>query len=191
MNPRNRIAIFASGRGSNAQKIIEFFQDHGEIAVVLVVSNKKDAPVLDIAKSNQIDSLVLDKDTFYNSEELLDLLEEKEVNFIALSGFLWLIPEYLTSAYFTRMVNIHPALLPDFGGKGMYGMRVHEAVKTSGLKTTGITIHYVNERYDEGDIIFQAQCEILPKDTPEAIAQKVQQLEHQYYAPVIEQLLLD
>ena len=188
---KKRIAIFASGTGSNAQKIMEYFQDHESIQIELVVSNKENAPVLDKAQVFGVDSLILDKINFYDSNELLDFLETKGIDFIVLAGFLWLVPDYLTQAFFTKIINIHPALLPDFGGKGMYGMHVHEAVKTAGVEITGITIHYVNERYDEGDIIFQAQCEINAEDTPKTIAEKVRTLEHQYYAPIIEQLLME
>jgi phosphoribosylglycinamide formyltransferase-1 len=185
------IAIFASGTGTNARKIIEHFQEIPDIDVRLIVSNRPDAPVLDIAEAHHIESLLLRRREFYESEHLLSVLSERGIDFIVLAGFMWLVPEYLVKAYTGRMVNIHPALLPRFGGKGMYGMRVHRAVAQSGEPYSGITIHYVNERYDEGAIIFQARCAVEPGDSPEQIARKVQRLEHQYYAAVIEKLIRD
>jgi len=185
------MAIFASGRGSNAEKIIDYFTTHDRIRVALVVSNRSDAPVLKMANNRQVETLVIDRAYFYHSQNLLELLREKDIQFIVLAGFMWLAPEYLVKAYHRRMVNIHPALLPRHGGKGMYGSRVHRAVKAAGETETGITIHYVNEHYDEGDIIFQKRCRIDPeKDDPDEIARKVQKLEHLHYAPVIESLLM-
>lgn len=186
-----KIAIFASGTGSNAKKIIEYFRENKKIEVVLIVSNRADAPVLNLATANHIESLVLDRPSFYNSSSLLQQLEQHAIDFIVLAGFLWLIPPYLVTAYNRKMINIHPALLPNYGGKGMYGMYVHRAVKAAGEKETGITIHYVNENYDEGNIIFQAKTTVGPTDSPETIAKKVQQLEHQHFAPVIENLLME
>lgn len=132
---------------------------------------------------------VVDRADFYGSEQVLTVLREHEIDFVVLAGFLWLVPAYLVRAYWRRMVNIHPALLPAYGGKGMYGMHVHEAVKAAGERETGITIHYVNERYDEGDVIFQARCPVSPDDTPADIARKVQALEHEHYPRVLEHLL--
>lgn len=186
----DKIAIFASGTGSNARKIIEHFQNHNDIQVVLVISNKPGAPVLSMAAEHDIAQEVINRDTFYGTEAILDTLNQHEVTFIVLAGFLWLVPSYLVRAYPERMVNIHPALLPQFGGKGMYGMNVHKAVKAANEAKTGITIHYVNEHYDEGDIVFQATCQLSQDDTPEQIAKKVQRLEHEYYPAVIEHLLL-
>lgn len=183
------IAIFASGRGSNARTIIEHFKGHDNIAVSMIVSNKATAPVLDIAKEHNIPHLVIDRAFFYDSENILKEFAVYHINFIVLAGFLWLIPEYLVKAFEKRMINIHPALLPKYGGKGMYGMNVHRAVKTAAEKESGITIHYVNEHYDEGHTILQASCTINDDDRPEDIARKVQQLEHQYFATVIENLL--
>ena len=185
----HRIAIFASGTGSNAKKIIEYFKNNNDIEVALVVSNKAEAKVLDMASSFNIATTVIDKAIFKKENAFLPLLQQKNITFVVLAGFLWLIPNYLIKAFPNRIVNIHPALLPDFGGKGMYGMHVHRAVKKSGNKETGITIHYVNERYDEGEIVFQAQTSIESSDTPETIAKKVQSLEHQFFAPIIEQIL--
>lgn len=182
------IAIFASGTGTNARKIIEYFKKNANIHVVLVVSNKATAPVLDMADEYGIEKMVISRRSFYDTEELLPALREKKVHLIVLAGFLWLIPEYLVRAYDKRMVNIHPALLPKYGGEGMYGMHVHRAVKAAGDPVSGITIHYVNERYDEGSILFQASCPVGPEDEPEDIARKVQQLEHRHFASVIEEL---
>ncbi|MBL7774350.1 MAG: phosphoribosylglycinamide formyltransferase [Saprospiraceae bacterium] len=184
-----RLAIFASGGGSNARKIIEYFEGRSGVAVALIVSNKADAPVLELARARGVDSLVLDRASFYQSENILEELRRRQIDFIALAGFLWLAPPYLVRAFQGRMVNIHPALLPKFGGKGMYGQHVHEAVKTAGETETGMTIHFVNEIYDSGDIIFQARCPVEPTDTPETIARKVLALEHQHYPEVLYRLM--
>jgi phosphoribosylglycinamide formyltransferase 1 len=182
------IAIFASGTGTNAAKLMEYFRQHPNIRVSLIVSNRSDAGVLALAQAQGIDQLVLQRAAFYETQSLLADLQARQIGGIVLAGFLWLMPGYLVKAYAGRMVNIHPALLPRYGGKGMYGMNVHRAVKAAGDAQTGITIHYVNERYDEGDIIFQASCAIAPEDNPEDIARKVQQLEHRHFAPVVEGL---
>lgn len=183
------IAILASGAGSNAQKIIEYFSNRMDISVHLIISNKMDAGVLSIAKLSGISSLVISKDSFYHSTDLLVELEKHQIDFIVLAGFLWLIPAYLIHNYPDRMVNIHPALLPKYGGKGMYGHFVHEAVHEAKELYSGITIHYVNEKYDEGSIVFQEKCEISPLDQPLDIAKKVQLLEHTYYPVVIDQMV--
>lgn len=188
-NNKTRIAIFASGTGSNARKIIEHFKGHPSVEVALVVSNKKDAGVLDIAKEHHIDTLIVSKSTFYNSEDILKSLSDYKVSFIVLAGFLLLVPQYIVSRFNKKIINIHPALLPKFGGKGMFGHHVHEAVKKSGETETGITIHYCNEHYDEGGIIFQASCAVEPEDTPDDIARKVLALEHKHFAQVIDDLL--
>ena len=186
-----KIAIFASGRGSNARKIIDYFSDSENIAINLIVSNKTTAPVLDLAEEKKIPSLALTRDTFYNKQTLLKQLADYDIDFIVLAGFMWLIPPDLVKAYHNKIVNIHPALLPKYGGKGMYGMYVHEAVHKAGENESGITIHYVNEEYDEGNIIFQASCNINPEDQPKDIAQKVLKLEHEHFAAQIEKLLTD
>lgn len=183
------IAIFASGTGTNAKKIVAHFAGSEEVRVALIVSNRGRAPVLQMAKEAGIDTFVLDRAAFYGSEAILDLLRNYRIDFVVLAGFLWLVPPYLVRAFDRRIVNIHPALLPKYGGKGMYGMHVHRAVKEAGDRESGMTIHFVNEHYDEGNIIFQARCPVEPEDTPEDIAGKVQQLEHRYFAPVIEQLI--
>ena len=183
------IAILASGAGSNAQKILEHFSDRMDIAVRLIVSNKQEAGVLNIAKVASIDTFVVTRDSIYSSTDLLIELNKRNIDFIVLAGFLWLIPPYLIQHYPDRIINIHPALLPKYGGKGMYGHFVHEAVHLAKDNHSGITIHYVNEKYDEGSIVFQEKCEILPSDQPEDIAKKVQVLEHLYYPTVIDQLV--
>jgi phosphoribosylglycinamide formyltransferase-1 len=186
----HRLAIFASGTGSNAKKIIEYFDNHPNIQVVLVVSNKASAPVLDMARAKGIDQMVINREDFYQSERILDDFRVKGVNFVVLAGFLWLIPSYFVKHFENRLINIHPALLPKYGGKGMYGMNVHRAVKEAQESKSGITIHHVNEHYDEGNIIFQTECDITPDDDAKAIAKKVQQLEHLHFAPIIEKLLI-
>lgn len=186
---KRKIAIFASGSGTNAQRIIEFFTGHSSVAVSMILSNRKDAYVLVRAEQFNIPAVVFDRQTFYESDEVLRILQENEIDFIALAGFLWLIPVYLIRAYPRKIINIHPALLPKYGGKGMYGMRVHQAVLDSGDKESGISIHYVNEEYDEGTIIFQAKCEVLPGDSPESLAQRIHQLEYKHYPEVIEKLV--
>jgi len=183
------IAILASGAGSNAQKILEHFSDRMDIAVRLIVSNKQEAGVLNIAKVASIDTFVVTRYSFYSTTDLLVELDKRNIDFIVLAGFLWLIPSYLIQHYPDRIINIHPALLPKYGGKGMYGHFVHEAVHLAKETHSGITIHYVNEKYDEGSIVFQERCEILPSDQPEDIARKVQVLEHSYYPTVIDQLV--
>lgn len=189
MQKKHYIAIFASGAGSNARKIIEYFQGHESVRIALVVSNRKEAGVLGIAREYGIPTYVTGRAAFYETEELLAVLTGCRIDFVVLAGFLWLIPPYLVQKYRGRMINIHPALLPKYGGQGMYGMHVHEAVKAAGEQESGITIHYVNEHYDEGDSVFQASCALDPGDTPAEIAHKVQLLEHQHFAPVIEKLV--
>jgi phosphoribosylglycinamide formyltransferase-1 len=183
------LALFASGTGSNARKIIEYFDKSASVRVAWVVSNKRDAGVLHIASEHNIPVQVIEREEFFHTENLLSALKERRIDFIVLAGFLWLVPAYLVRAFPKRIVNIHPALLPKFGGKGMYGMHVHEAVKANCETETGITIHYVNERYDEGAVIFQAKCSVDPADTAADIARKVQQLEHRYFPEVIGNLL--
>ena len=182
----SRIAVFASGSGTNAEAIFTFFQNHPSIEVVLLLSNNPNAFALERAKKFSIPARVFAKGQFRDSDEVLNWLLEYKVTHIVLAGFLWLIPKNLVQAFPDRIINIHPALLPKFGGKGMYGMKVHEQVKTTAEKETGITIHLVNEQYDTGKILFQAKCPVDTDDTPEQIAAKVHQLEHAHYARVIE-----
>ncbi|HJV20850.1 MAG TPA: phosphoribosylglycinamide formyltransferase [Sediminibacterium sp.] len=183
------LAIFASGAGSNAEKIIEHFKGNENIRVALIFCNKPGAGVLKIAEKHGIRSILIEKEGFFSPESCLLALKEHQIDFIVLAGFLWKIPDALVNAYRGKIVNIHPALLPNYGGKGMYGMRVHEAVINAGVSESGITIHYVDEHYDEGDIIFQAKCSIEPGDTPEILAQKIHILEHRHFPEVIERLL--
>ncbi|MBL7827679.1 MAG: phosphoribosylglycinamide formyltransferase [Saprospiraceae bacterium] len=181
------IAIFASGGGSNAQKIMAHFQGSEVGCVSLVVCNKKGAGVIQIAESFGVPVVTIDRQMFYETEQLLEILKNYKIDFIALAGFLWLAPAYLVRAYPRRIVNIHPALLPKFGGKGMYGHHVHEAVKAAGEIESGPTIHFVDEHYDEGDVIFQIACPLNADDSPDEIARKVLALEHQYYPIIIEE----
>lgn len=184
------IAIFASGGGSNAQKIIQYFQNHENISVGLMICNKANIGALAIAEQYNIPSLIISRKQFYETEELLSVFSDFQIDLIALAGFLWLVPSYLVKAFPNKILNIHPALLPKYGGKGMYGHFVHEAVKEAGEKESGMTIHYVNEKYDEGNIIFQAKCEIKETDSVEEIAKKVLNLEHLHYAKVIEKVVM-
>ena len=182
-------AIFASGGGSNARKIIEHFKGSSVGRVALVVSNKANAGVLSIAEEHGIPTQIIDRQGFYETEQILELLKEHKIGFVVLAGFLWLVPGYLVRAFPRRILNIHPALLPKFGGKGMYGHHVHEAVKASGETETGMTIHFVNEHYDEGDIVFQARCPVSKEDSPEDIARNVLALEHRYFPETIERVI--
>jgi phosphoribosylglycinamide formyltransferase-1 len=184
-----RIAIFASGSGSNAQKIIEHFAGNEQVEVSLVLTNNADAYVLKRASALKVPAYVFDRQMLYESGQVHDILKEAGIDFIVLAGFLWLVPQDILQGWPGRIVNIHPALLPKFGGKGMYGDRVHKAVIEAGEKETGISIHYVNEKYDEGQIIFQEKFDILPDDTPESIAERVHVLEHKHFPAVIGQLL--
>jgi phosphoribosylglycinamide formyltransferase-1 len=184
-----KIAIFASGSGSNAQTIYEHFKHSNKIKVDCIFSNNPDAYVLERARKLGVDSILFTRDEFYHSETVLIKLQERKIDFIVLAGFLWLIPSYLIQAYPKKIINIHPALLPKYGGKGMYGMRVHEAVVAAKETESGITIHYVNEKYDEGNIVFQAKCAVHPGDTAEIVAHKVHELEYLHFPAVIEKLL--
>lgn len=184
------LAIFASGTGSNARKILEYFQQHDQIRVGLVVSNKSTAGVLAIAESFGVPTLVVKRSTFYEGEGCLRTLNEYHIDWVILAGFLWLVPGYLLERYPGKIINIHPALLPSFGGKGMYGMHVHEAVKAAGVLETGITIHTIDEEYDRGEVLFQERVSVHPNDTAQEIAAKVLALEHRYFAEVIEKTIL-
>jgi len=186
------IAIFASGAGSNAEKIIDHFNKELKTGKIkLVVCNKPDAGVLKIAESNNIPSLIIEKEKFVYGNGYADELISFGIDFIVLAGFLWKIPLSLIKAFPNKIINIHPALLPKYGGKGMYGRYVHEAVIASREKESGITIHYVDEVYDNGDIIFQARCPVETDDTPGRLASRIHQLEHKHYPSIIEKLLND
>ncbi|MGV8091520.1 MAG: phosphoribosylglycinamide formyltransferase [Mangrovibacterium sp.] len=183
-----RIAIFASGSGTNAQNIIEYFKKSRNIIVDSLWSNNENAYALIRAEKLGIETFTFSRDELYRSIEVLETLSERKVDMIVLAGFLWLLPHNLTEEFI--VVNIHPTLLPKYGGKGMYGNYVHEAVIRNKDKESGISIHYVNERYDEGSIIFQAKCVVGPSDTPQTLAEKVHKLEYEYYPKVIEEILL-
>jgi phosphoribosylglycinamide formyltransferase-1 len=183
------IAIFASGSGTNAENLIRFLRTSPFGKVKVVLTNRLDAGVLDRAQSLEVESLVFTREQFYNSKEVLDLLFERDIDYIVLAGFLWLVPEYLLLPFENKIVNIHPALLPKYGGKGMYGSRVHRAVIDAGESESGISIHHVNQDYDEGDIIFQARCDIEPGETPDSLAKKIHELEYTYFPTVVESLL--
>jgi formyltetrahydrofolate-dependent phosphoribosylglycinamide formyltransferase len=184
------VAIFASGAGTNAKKIIEYFENKPtRIKISLIVCNVPGAGVLDIAESKGIPTLMINKAEF-TSTGYVESLHNADIHFIVLAGFLWKVPEVLVNAYPRGIINIHPALLPNYGGKGMYGSHVHEAVVAAGEKETGITIHWVDAHYDEGDIILQKKCSIDTTDTPAMVAQKIHVLEHQYFAPTIEKILV-
>ncbi|WP_129717886.1 phosphoribosylglycinamide formyltransferase [Pedobacter sp. SYP-B3415] len=186
---KKRIAVFASGSGSNAQKLMEHFKRSTDTEIALVLSNNPDAYVLQRADNFEIPSHVFDRHEFYETDQVIDLLKNLDIDFIVLAGFLWLIPQSLISAYAGRIVNIHPAILPKHGGKGMYGDHVHKAVLAAGDAEGGITIHYVNEHYDEGEYIYQARYKIDTGDSLEMIKFKGQQLEHQHYPRIVEGLL--
>lgn len=186
--PKRRIAIFASGTGSNAGKIMEYMRGHARLEVVLVVCNKPGAGVINIAAEYGVPVLMIEKETFFRGNAYLDELRLRhQIDLIVLAGFLWKVPSALVEAYPGRIVNIHPALLPKYGGKGMYGHHVHAAVIAAGESESGITIHLVNERYDEGKILFQANCTVEASDTPDILAQKVHALEHAHYPRVVEE----
>ncbi len=184
-----RIAIFASGAGSNARKIIEHFYKNEKVAVALVACNKPGAGVIAIAKDAGIPVLLIEKEKFFRGNAYTDELNAAGIDLVVLAGFLWKIPPRLVAAFPQRIINIHPALLPKYGGKGMYGHHVHQAVIDNKEKESGITIHYVDDVYDHGKIIFQATCPVLDDDTANTLAQRVLQLEHRYYPSITAQLL--
>jgi len=185
-----RIALFASGTGSNAKKIIEYFAEHNSIKVALVVCNNQTAGVISIANGFDIPVLLIERKPFFNGDAYLAELKKHAIDFVVLAGFLWKVPTILIDAFQQKIINIHPALLPKYGGKGMYGHFIHEAVIVNKEKETGISIHWVNEHFDEGEIIFQASCSVEPTDAPESLAKKVLTLEHKHFAPTIESVLL-
>ena len=185
-----KIAIFASGSGSNAENIIQYFAQKPQFCVKSVFCNVPDAYVLERAKKYRIPSFVFNREEFRNPDKVFRQLQEQEIDFIVLAGFLWLMPSFITAAWPNKIVNIHPALLPAYGGKGMYGHHVHEAVIAAGEKESGITIHYVNDHYDQGAIIFQAKCPVLPTDTPDDLAARVHELEYRYFPQIIAETIL-
>jgi phosphoribosylglycinamide formyltransferase 1 len=183
------IAIFASGSGTNAENIIKHFSNKDSGRVKLVLSNRQDALVIKRAESLNVPAVVFDRSDFYLTGRVSSILFRHNIDFIVLAGFLWLVPDDIIAAYPSRIVNIHPALLPLHGGKGMYGDAVHRAVIEGGSSESGITIHYVNSNYDSGDVIFQTRCSVDPGDTPETLAKKIHQLEYKYFPVVIEDLV--
>lgn len=184
-----KIALFASGNGTNVQQIAEYFKNNNNVNIELIIVNKKDAYVRQRAKNLGIEDIYFNREDFYNSNKVLDVLKERKIDFIVLAGFLWMVPQNILDNFPNSIINIHPALLPKYGGKGMYGHHVHETVIANKEKESGITIHYVNDHYDEGQIIFQAKCEIMPNDTADELAEKIHLLEKEYFPKVIESVL--
>lgn len=176
-----KIAIFASGSGSNAENIAKFSEKEKSFEVKLILTNNPNAFVIERAKKLGIKAIIFNREEFYNTEKIRNILTEENIDCIVLAGFLWLVPAYLIEQFPNKIINIHPALLPKFGGKGMYGDNVHKAVISSGESKSGITIHLVNNKYDEGKILFQAECTIEPSDTHESLAQKIHKLEYEYF----------
>ncbi|HOB85304.1 MAG TPA: phosphoribosylglycinamide formyltransferase [Bacteroidales bacterium] len=185
------IAIFASGTGTNAENIIKYFSTRNSAKVVLVLSNRREAGVLKRAEALGVNTYFFDRNDFYVSGSVLKHLLQSRIDFIVLAGFLWLVPDNIIKCFEGRLINIHPALLPAYGGKGMYGDRVHRAVIENKDRESGITIHYVNNNYDEGDIVFQAKCKVGQSDTPESLASRIHALEYKYFPEIIEKLILE
>ena len=190
-DPHIHIAVFASGAGSNALRLMEHFANHPVIKISLLVSNKAGAGALHHASNHGISTLIIEKERFFRGDTYLPELESAGIDFIVLAGFLWKIPPALIQAYPQRMVNLHPALLPKYGGKGMYGKHVHEAVIASGDEESGITIHFVDEQYDHGATIFQAMCPVATGETPDTLAAKIHQLEHKHLPAVVEDVVME
>ena len=184
-----RIVIFASGSGTNAENLIEFFHNRDNASVIQVLTNNPHAKVLDRCKRLNVSALSFNRRAFSKSEDVLNILKSIKPDLIVLAGFLWKLPQHILANYPNRVVNIHPALLPKYGGKGMYGMHVHKAVVANKEIETGITIHYVNEHYDEGTVIFQAKCDVLPSDSAENIAEKIHELEMKHFPIIINSLI--
>lgn len=189
-----QLAIFASGSGSNAEQIAAYFAPRNDVSLALILTNNPNAGVIDRARRGfgqglHTPVLLFDRPLFYYTDRITDLLQRQSIDLIVLAGFMWLMPVSLVRAFPGRIVNIHPALLPKFGGKGMYGQHVHEAVVAAGETASGVTVHFVNERYDEGQIIFQASCPVLPTDSPDDLARKIHALEYAHYPRVIDEVL--
>ncbi|MBC6999086.1 phosphoribosylglycinamide formyltransferase [Cytophaga sp. FL35] len=184
-----KIVLFASGSGSNVENIFNYFQNNPRVEISCVFTNKRDAQVIDRCNRLKINALYFNRHSFYNTGLVCSILKNLQPDLVVLAGFLWKIPQDLIDAFPQKIINIHPALLPKYGGKGMYGAHVHKAVKENAETETGITIHYVNEHYDEGAIIQQAKTTLTGEDTPESIATKVHDLEYEFFPKVIEQLL--
>ncbi|MFD2246353.1 phosphoribosylglycinamide formyltransferase [Pontibacter ruber] len=188
---KKNIVIFASGSGSNAQRLMEYFEHHPQIRVAALFANNPKAYALKRAETFHVPALLFNREDFYHSDKILQQLKSFEPDLIVLAGFLWLVPQNILQAYPNKIINIHPALLPRYGGKGMHGLNVHSAVVQAGDAQSGITIHRVNEEYDKGEFILQEYCQVLPGDTPEELAARVLQLEHKHLPEVVEQLLLE
>ncbi|MGB2684235.1 MAG: phosphoribosylglycinamide formyltransferase [Olleya sp.] len=184
-----RVVIFASGSGSNAENLIRFFQNRDNASVIQVLTNNPHAKVLDRCKKLKVSALSFNKTAFTETDDVLNILKSNTPDLIILAGFLWKFPEKILKNFPNKVINVHPALLPKFGGKGMYGMHVHQAVINNKETETGITIHYVNENYDEGAIIFQSKCEVLASDTAQDVADKIHELEMKHFPEVVDQLL--
>ena len=187
--PKKKLVIFASGSGTNAENIINYFKNSDKVEVVAVLSNKRSAGALKRAHAHGVKPLLFDQDAFYHSHDVLNLLKDMKPDLIVLAGFLWLFPKRILQQFSNKIINLHPALLPAYGGKGMYGSKVHEAVIQNEEKESGITIHYVNEHYDEGKIIFQAVVPVDKNDSIESLAEKIHEQEYLHFPKVIEQLL--
>jgi phosphoribosylglycinamide formyltransferase-1 len=184
-----RVVIFASGSGSNAENLIRFFQNRDNASVIQVLTNNPHAKVLDRCKKLKVSALSFNKTAFTETDDVLNILKSNTPDLIISAGFLWKFPEKILKNFPNKVINVHPALLPKFGGKGMYGMHVHQAVINNKETETGITIHYVNENYDEGAIIFQSKCEVLASDTAQDVADKIHELEMKHFPEVVDQLL--
>lgn len=183
------IAIFASGSGTNAENIIRYFSNSNSARVKLILSNRREAFVLKRAEAYNIKSIFFDRNDFCETGKVLEYLIENKIDFVVLAGFLWYVPDNILKFFDRRIINIHPALLPYYGGKGMYGEKVHMEVIANHEKESGISIHYVNDVYDAGDIIFQTRCQVKPDDTPETLAARIHELEYKYYPGIIEELV--
>lgn len=184
-----RIVIFASGSGTNAENLITYFQERDTGSVIQVLTNNPHAKVLDRCKTLKVSALSFNRIAFSQSKDVLEILKASQPDVIVLAGFLWKFPDFILHEFPNKVINIHPALLPKFGGKGMYGNFVHDAVVANKETETGISIHYVNEHYDEGAIIFQAKCDVNPSDTAETVAAKIHELEMEHFPKVVEELL--
>ncbi|WP_298237331.1 phosphoribosylglycinamide formyltransferase [uncultured Algibacter sp.] len=184
-----RIVIFASGNGTNAENLIKFFHNSHNASVIQVLTNNPHAKVLERAKKLKVSALYFNRIAFTKTNDVLNILKASNPDLIVLAGFLWKFPEHILNEFPNKVINVHPALLPKYGGKGMYGMHVHEAIVSNNETETGITIHYVNENYDEGAIIFQAKCNVLPNNTAEDVAAKIHELEMKYFPKVVDELL--
>lgn len=189
MNTPIKLAILGSGNGTNAQQISEYFASRNDVQVTCIIYNKRDAYIAERAKNLGIEAKYFNRADFYNNGAVLDYLKEKDIDWIILAGFLWLVPEDMLQAYPNRIINIHPALLPNYGGKGMYGHHVHEAVVAAHEKESGITIHIVDHNYDRGTTLFQARCAVAPDETPDSLAAKIHLLEKEYFPKVIDETI--